>query len=113
VGACNDQQDPSTANSNAGSELASTSGTKGINVALKGAATAEQRTQLAGYGTIKKELDDINALIMSGDASALKSIQALPFVAAANFDAERNIPPERTVTLSDFSGGFNGGTRVT
>src|SRR4051812_25904466 len=104
VGACNDQQAPTT---NTGSELASTSGTKGINVALKGPATADQRAQLANYGTIKKELSDINALIMSGDASALKSIHALPFVAAANFDAERNIPPERTVTVADFSGGFN------
>src|SRR3954452_18863350 len=106
VGACNDQQEPN-GSSSPGSELASTSGTKGINVALKGAPTQAQLAELAQYGTVKKQLVDINAVIMSGDASALKSIQALPFVAAANFDAERNIPPERTVTVADFSGGFN------
>jgi subtilisin family serine protease len=45
---------------------------------------------------------------MSGDASGLKSIQALPFVAAANFDAERKIPREPTVAANaDFSGGVN------
>ena len=108
VGACNDQQEPTSANPAPGAEFASTSGTKGINVALKGPATAAQLSQLAQYGTIKDRLTEINAVIMSGDASALKSIQALPFVAAANFDAERNIPREPTVAAdASFSGGLN------
>lgn len=106
VGACNDQQAPT--NGNPGAEFASTSGTKGINVALKGPATAAQLSQLAKYGTVKDQITEINAVLMSGDASALKSIQALPFVAAANFDAERNIPREPTVAAdASFIAGLN------
>jgi hypothetical protein len=106
VGACNDQQAPTSGNP--GAAFASTSGTKGINVALKGPATAAQLSQLAKYGTIKDQISEINAVIMSGDASGLKSIQALPFVAAANFDAARNIPREPTVAAeASFIGGLN------
>jgi subtilisin family serine protease len=108
VAACNDQQEPTSGNPVPGTEFALTSGTKGINVALKGPATTAQLSQLAKYGTIKDQLTEINAVFMSGDASALKSIQALPFVAAANFDAERNIPREPTVAAdANFSAGLN------
>ena len=49
IGACSDQ-DP-TGNSNP-AELASTSGTIGVNVLLKARATAANRTELAKYGTL-------------------------------------------------------------
>jgi subtilisin family serine protease len=108
VAACNDQQEPSTGTANPGSSFASTAGVKGINVALKGPATPAQLAELAKYGTIKDQLTEINAVLMSGDATALKAIQALPFVASANFDASRNIPREPTVAAdANFSNGLS------
>jgi subtilisin family serine protease len=106
AGACNDQHDL-TGNSNPGAELASTSGTKGINVALKGPATPQQIATLATYGNVVKQLPEIYAVLMSGDAANLDDIQALPFVAAANFDAERNAPPIDAVAAADFTSGFS------
>jgi subtilisin family serine protease len=102
LGACSDQQEPITGNSTPGSELA-VSGTKGINVLLKGPATSAQLTELGKYGTVKKQLVKINALTMLGKESALPAIRALPFVAAANFDAERNIPPDVSIPVNDFT----------
>lgn len=105
IGACSDQQEPVSSPTDS-ADLASTS-SKGINVALKGPATAAQLAELAKYGSVKKQLVTINAVIMSGDANGLAAIKALPFVAAANFDAERNIPPAQTAALADFTGGLN------
>jgi subtilisin family serine protease len=107
IGACNDQQEPTTENSNPGSEFASVSGTKGINVLLKGPATAAQLAGLGKYGTVKKKLVQINAVTMVGKESSLPAIRALPFVAGANFDAERNIPPDVMLPVSNFESGFN------
>ena len=103
IGACSDQQEPNTDNSNPDAEFAKTSGTRGINVALKGPATAAQLAELGKYGTVKKQLPEIKAVTMSGKESALASIRALPFVAAANFDVERNIPPNVSIPLNDFT----------
>jgi subtilisin family serine protease len=102
LGACSDQQEPITGNSTPGSELA-VSGTKGINVVLKGPATSAQLTELRKYGTVKKQLTKINAVTMLGKESSLPAIRALPFVAAANFDAERNIPPDVSIPVSNFA----------
>ncbi len=106
IGACSDEQNPVTGNSNP-AEFATTSGTKGINIALKGPATSAQLAKLAEYGTVRKQLPEINALLMSGDAANLDDIQALPFVAAANFDAERNAPPIDAVPIQDFTAGLS------
>jgi subtilisin family serine protease len=103
IGACSDQQDPNTESTTAGSEFAAVSGTKPINVVTKAPATAAQLAELATYGTVHAEIREINAVIMSGKESSLASIRALPFVAAANFDAERNIPDFPTVAVSDFT----------
>jgi subtilisin family serine protease len=105
IGACSDQTAP-TGNSNPETAFA-TSGAKGINVALKGRATPAQLAELAKYGTVKKQLPEINAVLMSGKEANLASIRALPFVAAANFDAERNAPPLDFVAAADFTGGFS------
>ena len=105
AGACNDQQAPT--DSNPGAEFASTSGTKGINVALKGPATAAQIATLSTYGTVVKQLPEIYAVLMTGDAANLDDIKALPFVAAANFDVERNAPPIDAVALTNFTSGFS------
>ncbi|HEV2084249.1 MAG TPA: S8 family serine peptidase [Gemmatimonadales bacterium] len=101
LGACSEQE-PITGNSNPGTALA-VSGTKGINVVLKGPATSAQLTELGNYGTVKKQLVEINALTMLGKESSLPAIRALPFVAAANFDAERNIPPDVSIPVNDFT----------
>ena len=106
IGACSDQQEP-TGNSNPEAEFASTSGTKGINVLLKGPATAAELTELGKYGTVKKQLVEINAVTMVGKESSLPAIRALPFVAGANFDAERNIPPNVMLPVSNFENGIN------
>jgi subtilisin family serine protease len=107
IGACSDQQEPNTGSSSPGAEFAFSSGTKGINVVLKGPATPAQLAELAKYGSVKKQLAEINAVAMSGDARGLAAIKALLFVAGANFDAERKAPPGNPVTVEDFSGGLN------
>jgi subtilisin family serine protease len=106
VGACSDQQEPTTGNSNPG-EFASTSGTKPINVVTKTPATAGQLAQLAKYGSVLKEIRDIKAVIMTGDEAGLTAIRSLPFVAAAGLDAERSIPPLATAALTSFESGLN------
>ncbi|MFL5402510.1 MAG: S8 family peptidase [Gemmatimonadales bacterium] len=102
VGACSDQQEPTTTNSNPG-EFASTAGTKPINVVTRTPATPAQLAELAKYGSVLKEIREIKAVIMTGKESSLASIRALPFVAAANFDAERNIPPDVQLGVSNFT----------
>jgi subtilisin family serine protease len=107
VGACNDQQEPMTANSNPESQLASASGTIGINVILKAPATAADRTELAKFGTLMDEIAELNAIRVKAKADQLPAIQALPFVAAASPDAERNARPVDGVAAADFSNGFS------
>ena len=108
IGACSDQQEPSPENSTPDSEFASTSGTKPINVVTTKPATAAQLAELAKHGSVLKEIRKIRAVIMTGKESSLAAIRALPFVAAANFDAERNIPPNPAIELpSSFTGGLN------
>jgi subtilisin family serine protease len=102
IGACSDQQDPNTGSSNP-TEFASVSGTKGINVVLKGPATSAQLAELGKYGTLKKKLIEINAVTLVGKESALPAIRALPYVASANFDQERNIPPDVQLSVSNFA----------
>ncbi len=103
IGACNDQQEPNTGPQNPGAEAATSSASKGINVVLKGPATPAQLTQLGTFGTIKKQIVEINAVTLVGKESVLSSIRALPYVAAANFDVKRNIPPDVTLPINDFA----------
>jgi subtilisin family serine protease len=104
IGACNDQQDP-TGNSNP-ADLASTSGTIGVNVLLKAPATAANRAELAKYGTLLDEIRELNVIRVKMKASQLPTVQALPFVAAANPDAERHAAPVDNVTATNFAGGL-------
>jgi subtilisin family serine protease len=102
IGACSDQQEPSNSPL-PGSELASSSASKGINVILKAPATAAQLNELGNYGTIKKQLVEINAVTVIGKESSLPAIRALPFVASASFDVERKIPPHVRHPVEDFA----------
>ena len=105
IGACSDRQDP-TENSN-GIEAVSTSGTIGVNVLLKAPATAANRTELAKYGTLLDEIQELNVIRVRMKASQLPAVQALPFVAAANPDAERNARPVDAVAATNFLNGIS------
>jgi subtilisin family serine protease len=102
IGACNDQQEPTTGSPDAGTESASASGTIGINVILKAPATASNRTELAKYGTLLDEVAELNAIRVRAKASQLPAIQALPFVKAASPDAARNAVPVDAVAADNF-----------
>jgi len=81
--------------------------TIGINVLLKGPATAAQLAELNTLGTVTDEIPELNALLMATKAGNLPLIQALPYVAGANPDAERGDVPLDVVSVSDFTGGFS------
>jgi subtilisin family serine protease len=105
LGACNDEQEPTTGTT-PGAELATATGTKPINVVTKSPVTNAQLAQLAKYGTVLKQIREIKAVVMNGRTTSLAAIRALPFVAGASFDAVRNAPPGPAVPLTDFTGGF-------
>ena len=72
VGACCDQ-DPN-GNSTPGSDLATTSGTIGVNVLLKAKATAANRTELAKYGTLMDEIVELNVIRVKMKAGQLPAV---------------------------------------
>jgi len=69
VGACNDQQEPMTGNSNPESQLASGSANIGVNVILKAPVTAANRTELAKFGTLLDEIAELKAIRVRTTAS--------------------------------------------
>ena len=79
----------------------------GINVVLTGPLNADIRADLGKYGRIAKEIPALNALTMKVDVDTLATIQALPYVEAANPDAERNAVPIDTVSATNFANGIN------
>jgi len=81
--------------------------TIGLNVLLKGPATAAQLAELNTLGTVTDELTQLNALLMAAKAGNLPLIQALSYVAGANPDAERGDAPLDALAVSDFTGGLS------
>src|SRR4030042_1423771 len=79
----------------------------GINVLLKTDVTNTILTDLAKYGTINDVVYEIKALTMKIAEKDLATIQALPYVAAANPDAKRNGAPVDTVDATDFMDGMS------
>lgn len=79
----------------------------GINVVLKGDITDAMLAELAQFGKVQDLIPAIDALTMKIKASDLAAVQALPFVAAANPDAERNGAPVDTVASTDFMDGLS------
>jgi subtilisin family serine protease len=79
----------------------------GINVLLNTAVTDDILADLGNYGRVGDVLYQINALTMRAKASEVDAIQALPYVAAASPDAERNGVPVYTVTVDDFADGLS------
>ena len=107
IGACNDQQDPSTGQNPA--DFAVTSGTERINVLLKAPATAANRTELAKHGAIYDEIAQLNVVLMRVKGDEISAIKALPFVASVSMDAVRDVGPIPAIEagVEDFVGGNN------
>lgn len=80
----------------------------GINVVLKGDITADRLKALETFGRVRDRLEAIDALTMQAREADLAAIRSLPFVAAANTDAERGIGPQNALLATDFgAGGIN------
>ena len=86
---------------------ASSEGNVGINIVLKVPVTDQILKDLSAYGQVRDVLYQINAVMLYGQASNLSAIRALPYVLAADQDAEISIPPLDTVEAEDFVGGIN------
>lgn len=78
-----------------------------INVLLNTEITDEILEELGTYGKVIGKLEQIDALTMKVSEDLIAEIQALPFVEAANPDAERNAPPIDTVPVEDFVDGLS------
>ncbi|MBM4431993.1 MAG: Subtilisin DY [Chloroflexi bacterium] len=81
--------------------------TIGINVVLNTDVTDGILAELGKYGKVRDVLYPIDGLTMQIKASQLPAIQALPYVAAANPDAERKGVPVYTVTVENFADGLS------
>ena len=82
-------------------------GVIGINVVTKTAVTDAMVAELGRHGKVRDVIVEINAVLMNAPAAELPAIQALPFVEAANPDAERKAAPLDPVAATDFSNGRN------
>jgi subtilisin family serine protease len=78
----------------------------GVNVVLKSAITNAALAELGRFGRVRDVVEKLNAVTLQARESELASIQALPFVASAEPDAERTGAPVDTVAAEDFRSGF-------
>ena len=79
----------------------------GINIVLNTDVTDTILADLGMRGKVRDVIYEIDALTMQIRESELGVIRALPYVAAANPDAERNAAPIDAVAAEDFLGGMN------
>jgi subtilisin family serine protease len=79
----------------------------GVNVLLTGDITSAILSDLAKYGRVRDQLPAIDAVTLQTTESKLPALRALPYVAAANPDAERKGAPTDTVAATDFVNGIN------
>ncbi len=82
-------------------------GNIGINVLFNTAVTDELLADLGNYGKVRDVMYKVNAVTMQAKADQLATIKALPYVAAANPDAERLGKPVDLVDATDFTGGIS------
>ena len=78
-----------------------------INVLLNTEITDEILAELGEYGQVKGKIVEINALTMKIKESQFADLIALPFVEAANPDAERKGSPVDTVAVDNFTDGYS------
>jgi len=93
--------------SSLGTMGASDNRTLGINVLLKGEVTDAVLADLGQYGKVRDVIYEIRAVTLQARARDLETIRALPYVAAANPDAERTGAPIDTVAVEDFTDGLS------
>ncbi|MBE0680625.1 MAG: S8 family serine peptidase [Anaerolineales bacterium] len=79
----------------------------GINVVLNTDVTNAILADLGTRGTVRDVVYEIDALTMQIRSANLRAIQALPYVASASPDAERNGAPVDTVSVTDFMDGLS------
>lgn len=79
----------------------------GVNVLLNTEATDEILDELGLFGKVKGRIVELNAVMVRTTYEDLAEIQALPYVLAANPDAERNGAPVDTVLAEDFTDGMS------
>jgi subtilisin family serine protease len=79
----------------------------GINVLLNTEITDGILSDLGSYGQVLDLIYEIDALTMKIKESELPVIQTLPYVAAANPDAERTGVPIDTVSVDNFADGLS------
>ena len=79
----------------------------GVNVVLNTDITNTILADLAKHGTVRDVVYEIKAVTLQARAGELATIQALPYVAAANPDEARNGAPVDTVAATDFTNGRN------
>lgn len=82
-------------------------GNIGINIVLNVEISDVIIAELENFGKLLDVFDEINALRIRAKADVLSEIQALPYVEAANPDAERSAPPIDTVPAEDFADGLS------
>jgi hypothetical protein len=79
----------------------------GVNVVLKTNVTNAILIDLSKHGTVRDIVTEIKMVTLQARSSELATIQALPYVAAANPDKTRNGAPIDTVPVVDFSNGIS------
>lgn len=79
----------------------------GINVVLNTDITDGLLADLAAHGAIREVIAQIDVVTLQAKESELEAIRALPYVEAANPDAERLGAPVDTVSAEDFTDGVN------
>ena len=75
----------------------------GVNVVLKGHITEDRVKALETFGKVADRIEAIDALTMRAREADLDAIRSLPFVAAANPDAERDTGPVEAAAVDSFS----------
>jgi subtilisin family serine protease len=93
-----------------GYSSASAAGAKtmiGINVLFKTDITDALLADLGTHGTVRDVVYEVKAVTLQARSSELNAIRSLPYVAAANPDAERTGAPVDTVAATDFTNGLS------
>lgn len=78
-----------------------------VNVLLNTDVTASILADLGNHGKVRDVIYQLDAVTMQARESALDAIRALPYVAAANPDAERHGAPVDTVSAENFLDGLS------
>ena len=90
-----------------GSQPSAQARTIGINVVLNTNISAAIVADLSTHGTVLNRYEAIDGLSMRAPEGQLAAIQAKPYVAAANPDAERKGSPVDTLQATDLGNGIN------